>query len=87
MSSPARFRSTLHGTRGRYVNGCRCEDCTAADRAYHRNRGRITNKAVPIDSLLSVCWCCATYLFVPRADVLAGRTESCGSPNCVDTAA
>lgn len=27
-----------HGTRGRYVNdGCRCSDCTDANRQYHRD--------------------------------------------------
>jgi hypothetical protein len=27
-----------HGTRRRYVEGCRCEDCTAANRLYFRER-------------------------------------------------
>jgi hypothetical protein len=30
-----------HGTRGKYVNGCRCEPCTAANRQYvHDHRWR-----------------------------------------------
>lgn len=29
-----------HGTKGAYVNGCRCEDCTEAARLYERGRRR-----------------------------------------------
>lgn len=32
--------SGIHGTRGAYVNGCRCDDCTEAARLYERNRRR-----------------------------------------------
>jgi hypothetical protein len=32
---PARLRDT-HGTRNCYVDGCRCDDCRAANAAYHR---------------------------------------------------
>lgn len=28
------------------------------------------------------CWCEKFYVSVPEADVLAGRTASCGRPNC-----
>jgi hypothetical protein len=28
-----------HGTRRRYVEGCRCEDCTEANRLYFRSAG------------------------------------------------
>ena len=32
------YTSGTHGTRARYQKGCRCEDCTAADRNYKRAR-------------------------------------------------
>jgi WhiB family redox-sensing transcriptional regulator len=39
--SPRWAKSTgTHGTRGAYVNGCRCEDCTEAARLYERGRRR-----------------------------------------------
>lgn len=31
-------RGSAHGTRARYVAGCRCDDCRAADRTYKTNR-------------------------------------------------
>lgn len=35
------------------------------------------------DDLLAVeCWCQATTVGVPQADVLAGLTRSCGAPAC-----
>lgn len=30
--------TATHGTRHRYVNGCRCDDCKAANREYERDR-------------------------------------------------
>lgn len=32
--------------------------------------------------LLTTCWCETSYLLVPAADVIAGRTRSCGRDNC-----
>jgi hypothetical protein len=29
---------SAHGTRSRYVDGCRCQACTAANTAYHAGR-------------------------------------------------
>lgn len=33
-----------HGTRARYVSGCRCEPCTIANRTYARERDRAFNR-------------------------------------------
>ena len=30
--------AAAHGTRRRYINGCRCEDCTESNRLYFRQR-------------------------------------------------
>lgn len=38
-----RVRSSAHGKKTRYTLGCRCPDCRAAVRAYHRERGRVVN--------------------------------------------
>jgi hypothetical protein len=43
-----------HGTRRRYVEGCRCEDCTEANRLYFRQRrdaGKVvaTGENSPVD--------------------------------------
>ena len=38
VKTPA--ESFSHGTRGRYVKGCRCEPCTIANRVYARERYR-----------------------------------------------
>jgi hypothetical protein len=43
-----------HGTRRRYVDGCRCEDCTEANRLYFRHRRAAAGDASPpaaVDSL------------------------------------
>lgn len=36
------------------------------------------------DELLTLCWCGAEFRWVPRADVLAGRTASCKAVECVE---
>lgn len=36
--APGPFPETAHGTRSRYVRGCRCEPCTIANRDYARAR-------------------------------------------------
>ncbi len=46
-----------HGARARYVTGCRCAPCRAANTAYQRTRARAkvygrTNKAQPVDRVL-----------------------------------
>jgi hypothetical protein len=51
MPGPERFE---HGTRARYVTGCRCEPCSEANRSYARmrqkyNRGGDWNGLVPAD--------------------------------------
>ena len=38
MSPTERF---AHGTRARYVKGCRCDDCRGANNAYERMRGKM----------------------------------------------
>lgn len=35
------------------------------------------------DVLEVVCWCEAKVTRLPRTEVLAGRTVSCGAPGCV----
>jgi hypothetical protein len=46
MPDPERF---THGTRSRYVTGCRCDDCRDANRVYEndRNRARIYGHTSP----------------------------------------
>lgn len=36
-----------HGTRSRYVYGCRCADCTAAEKVYQRERRAKAQAALP----------------------------------------
>jgi len=48
-----------HGTRARYVSGCRCEDCRRSNREYYHERQRrskeaaaqITSPAVPVEQV------------------------------------
>jgi len=37
---------------------------------------------VPSGYLAVTCWCEAAYAFVPEAEILAGRTISCGHWRC-----
>jgi hypothetical protein len=39
-----------HGTRRRYIEGCRCEDCTEANRLYFRQRRAAGNAPVAVVS-------------------------------------
>ena len=34
------------------------------------------------DTLDVTCWCEAEVLTIPKAEVLAGLTRSCGAPEC-----
>lgn len=34
------------------------------------------------DDMLVTCWCEATFVHMPAADIAAGRTASCGRPDC-----
>jgi len=38
LEGPKRFKKKIHGTRGAYVNGCRCEACKAAAMTYQTQR-------------------------------------------------
>jgi hypothetical protein len=79
-----------HGTVGRYTRQrCRCPECTAANSAYQR--ARRTYKIVefepaawsPVKGCLPVqCWCQADVVKVSVEDIRAGRTASCGQPDC-----
>ena len=86
---------TLHAYRNL---GCRCDDCLDAERAYRGvvtiRRGKrvvrpdyiVHPSRVPRrsrrDELPTTCWCESAMVFVPRADVLAGRTRTCGLDGC-----
>lgn len=37
---------------------------------------------VDLDALLVACWCEKSYVWVPRAEVRACRTRSCGGRDC-----
>ncbi len=39
--------TSLHGTRARYVAGCRCSACRKADREYHRRYYHTVRKPEP----------------------------------------
>lgn len=68
------------------VSGCsrparpRGTDCWSCYDRHRRQRQR--GPVVTLDSLLTVCWCGTDIAHVSRADVLAGRTFSCGFPSC-----
>jgi hypothetical protein len=47
-----------------------------------RDRRRLLAPVVHIDDLAVTCWCESTVVHVRRADLLAGRTASCGNPHC-----
>ena len=72
-----------HGTRSRYLKGCRCEGCTSAERHYKRRyRERRYGAAANPDTLAVSCWCEATTVRVDRKAVLEGMTASCGDRWC-----
>jgi hypothetical protein len=50
------------GTRGRYVEGCRCSPCTQANNRYHRSR-RAHRVNLPAEPLL------AMYQGVPEEEI------------------
>lgn len=77
-------RTIRHGTRGAYVNDdCRCPDCSGANRRY-QERWRADNfgGGAPEGHLPVLCWCTASAVAVPVADIRAKRTRSCGRPDC-----
>ncbi|CAB4195064.1 hypothetical protein UFOVP1279_22 [uncultured Caudovirales phage] len=39
-----------HGTRSKYVAGCRCEDCTDANRVYQRSAARMKREGISMSS-------------------------------------
>lgn len=44
---------------------------------------RMTNQRAPHpDDLMVECWCHRSWVWIPAADVRAGRTESCGMARC-----
>jgi hypothetical protein len=49
-----------------------------------RRRGILLSGAerIPADHLVTMCWCEREMVAVPRRDVLAGTTRSCGHPDC-----
>ena len=83
-------------SRGRYVGkhpdhpGCRCPGCTAENArwiAAYRLRGSTPPLSLAGAKVLRTpCWCEAKRKLIPAADVAAGRTWSCGRPDCQPTA-
>lgn len=45
-------------------------------------KGRPAKSGTNVDVLLVSCWCEANVVRVPRTDVLAGLTGSCGGRGC-----
>lgn len=75
------------------AEGCRCDACRKANTEYQRivkarrrAEGRVTRKprawAEPDGSLRVECWCRATTVLVPVAEVRAVLTRSCGTAQC-----
>lgn len=82
----------IHGSRTAYCyHRCRCDECRAANAAYVSQWAWTTGRASPREQsghkgsrsgrLLVTCWCEASFVSIDRAEVLAGRTGSCG-PDC-----
>lgn len=79
-----------HGTVSRYTRQrCRCPECTAANSAYQRARRTYKINDLepaawrPVDGRLPAqCWCQAEVVKVPVDDIRAGRTATCGDPDC-----
>lgn len=84
-----------HGTVDGYTNHrCRCADCRRAQTDYNRQRRAARRsphswhrRPVRSDELAVLCWCQLEIVSVPRTEVLACRTASCGMPNCKAPAA
>lgn len=93
-------REDRHGTRTNYQYGCRCTRCRLANSDYmadHRG-GRRREKPKMVEQVTGsqpdslgglgvLCWCEATVVKVPPSVVQAGRTGSCGRPQCERLAA
>lgn len=70
-----------HGTRSRYVQGCRCKPCRRANTRYSRDHRRGVPDVGP-DDLPVNCWCEAQVVGVPARLVGQGVTFSCGRQGC-----
>lgn len=77
-----------------YRYGCRCGRCKAAHRTeWHKHRERIALRPpkfyLPGETgcLDAACWCEARVIAVPADLVRAGRTRSCGRPDCSEAVA
>lgn len=77
-------------SRGRYVEGCRCDGCKEKNTRYirdYRNRGGTSvYREEPLPrgaAMLDVpCWCGKSIALISADDVAAGQTWSCGCRNC-----
>ena len=65
-----------HGDHRRYWQGCRCADCR---RGYGLHQG---TGAIDDDQLRVTCWCEASIVAVPAADIKRGVTSTCGGAYC-----
>jgi hypothetical protein len=54
----------------------------AQRQAAHLARKRRATGMAPLTELVVTCWCEQSYVGVSPADVLNGRTGSCGAPGC-----
>lgn len=74
-----------HGTRSRYTMGCKCAACSDANAVYMRAaRAKRDTNLVSFNDLAVNCWCEATIVHVPPAELKAGRTRSCGLRHCAN---
>lgn len=92
-------RRAIHGTRACYQSGCRRPECKKANRDYMRDRrgtpywgdrrtdAYAVQPQTDVEVLAVTCWCEGSVVGVPRDDVLAGRTGSCGAPRCKEEVA
>lgn len=87
------WRACPHGVRTNGFNwGCRCQVCIDANRAYHaayrakQGLSSSASGAAPSGYLAVNCWCEASIVGVTKADLLAGRTGSCGRHGCREAA-
>ena len=65
-----------HGDYRSYRQGCRCAPCRQGF-ALYTGTGRVRP-----DELRVTCWCEATIVEVPMADVAKGITRHCGLAAC-----
>ncbi len=70
-----------HGTvTGYNYHRCRCDLCKAA--IHERSVLRGNTGSTHDGRLAAACWCEHGFVLVTPADVLNGRTGSCGRPDC-----